>query len=58
VQLTDQGSAVTAGPATEYERDSACLFAGLPEEQVWQFVATTDTVMGRPAQVAMATADR
>jgi DNA-binding MarR family transcriptional regulator len=58
VQLTDQGSAVTAGLAAEYERHSAYLFAGLPDEQVRQFVATMDTVMGRLAQVATATADR
>ncbi|WP_204299557.1 MarR family winged helix-turn-helix transcriptional regulator [Actinoplanes campanulatus] len=58
VQLTDQGSAVTAGLAAEYERHSAYLFAGLPPEQVRQFVATMDTVMGRLAQVATASADR
>jgi DNA-binding MarR family transcriptional regulator len=58
VQLTEQGSAVTAGLAAEYERHSAYLFAGLSEEQVRQFVATMDTVMGRLAQVATATADR
>ncbi|MBO3737678.1 MarR family winged helix-turn-helix transcriptional regulator [Actinoplanes flavus] len=58
VQLTDRGSAVTAGLAAEYERHSAYLFAGLPEEQVRQFVATMDTVMVRLAQVATATANR
>jgi DNA-binding MarR family transcriptional regulator len=58
VQLTDQGSAVTAGLAAEYERHSAYLFAGLPSEQVEQFVATMDTVMGRLAQVATASSDR
>ncbi|MEV4708644.1 MarR family transcriptional regulator [Actinoplanes sp. NPDC049316] len=58
VQLTDQGSAVTAGLATEYERHSAYLFGGLPDEQVQQFVDTMDVVMGRLAQVATATGDR
>jgi DNA-binding MarR family transcriptional regulator len=58
VQLTDQGSAVTAGLAAEYERHSAYLFAGLPSVQVEQFVATMDTVMGRLAQVATASSDR
>jgi DNA-binding MarR family transcriptional regulator len=58
VQLTDQGSAVTAGLAAEYERHSAYLFAGLPDEQVRQFVATMDTVMGRLAQVATASSDQ
>jgi DNA-binding MarR family transcriptional regulator len=58
VRLTEQGNAVTTGLAAEYERHSAYLFAGLPEEQVRQFVATMDTVMGRLAQVATATADR
>ena len=58
VQLTEQGNAVTAGLAAEYERHSAYLFAGLPQEQVRQFVATMETVMGRLAQVATATADR
>jgi hypothetical protein len=58
VQLTDQGNAVTAGLAAEYERHSAYLFAGLPPEQVRQFVATMDTVMGRLAQVATVTTDR
>jgi DNA-binding MarR family transcriptional regulator len=58
VHLTDRGRAVTAGLAAEYERHSAYLFDGLPEEQVRQFVATMDAVMGRLAQVATATADR
>ncbi|PRX09732.1 MarR family transcriptional regulator for hemolysin [Actinoplanes italicus] len=58
VQLTEQGSAVTAGLAAEYERHSAYLFAGLPDEQVRQFVTTMDTVMSRLAQVATATSDR
>jgi DNA-binding MarR family transcriptional regulator len=58
VQLTEQGSAVTAGLAAEYERHSAYLFAGLPDEQVRQFVATMDTVMGRLAQVATASSDQ
>jgi DNA-binding MarR family transcriptional regulator len=52
VQLTDQGSAVTAGLAAEYERHSAYLFAGHSQEQVRQFVATMDTVIGRLARVA------
>jgi DNA-binding MarR family transcriptional regulator len=58
VQLTDRGSAVTAGLAVEYERHSAYLFDGLSEEQVGQFVATMNTVMDRLAQVATVTADR
>jgi hypothetical protein len=34
------------------ERHSAYLFAGLPEEQVRQFVATIDMVMGTAAPAA------
>nr|WP_230417244.1 MarR family transcriptional regulator [Micromonospora tarapacensis] len=58
VQLTDQGRSVTARLAAEYERHSAYLFAGLPDEQVRQFVASMDLVMGRLAQVATGTVDR
>ncbi|BCJ48038.1 hypothetical protein GCM10010168_23970 [Actinoplanes ianthinogenes] len=54
VQLTDQGSAVTAG----YERHSAYRFAGLPPEQVEQSLATMDTVMGRLAQASTASSDQ
>jgi DNA-binding MarR family transcriptional regulator len=47
VRLTEAGAAVTGQLAADYELGSAQLFAGMPAEQVRQFLATVDTLTAR-----------
>ncbi|MBQ0897098.1 MarR family transcriptional regulator [Micromonospora sp. U56] len=56
VRLTDAGAAVTRQLAADYEAGSAQLFAGMPAEQVRQFLATVDSLTARLASAA--TGDR
>lgn len=52
VRLTDAGAAVTRQLAADYETGSAQLFAGMPAEQVRQFLTTVDTLTARLAPAA------
>jgi DNA-binding MarR family transcriptional regulator len=52
VRLTDAGAAVTGQLAADYAAASAKLFAGMPAEQVRQFLATVDTLTARLASGA------
>jgi DNA-binding MarR family transcriptional regulator len=57
VSLADAGAAVTRELSADYEAGSAQLFAGLPAEQVRQFLTTVDTLTARLAPNAQAATD-
>lgn len=57
VRLTDAGAAITGQLAADYAAGSAQLFAGMPAEQVRQFLATADTLTARLASTAQAATD-
>jgi hypothetical protein len=50
VRLTDAGLAVTDRLTADYATASAQLFAGMPPEQVQQFLTMLDTVGRRLGQ--------
>ncbi|MCM0673398.1 MarR family transcriptional regulator [Micromonospora phytophila] len=52
VRLTDAGAAVARQLATDYKAASARLCAGMPAEQVRQFLATLDPLTARLAPAA------
>ncbi len=58
VSLTGAGAVVTRQLAADYEAGSAQLFAGMPGEQVRQFLTTVDTLTERLASTAHAATDR
>jgi len=52
VRLTDAGAKVTGQLAADYEAGSAQLFAGMPAEEIRQFLDTVDVLTARLASAA------